>query len=70
MEKGGRKHVEGGAGDGVSLDSSESPDGAQLQSYCDLEGGKRSQRLGMVQPACRSLICMLSVACATDHNEF
>lgn len=56
MEQGGRKHVEGGTGDGVSLESSESSDGAQLQSYCDLEGGKRSQRLEMVHPTCRSLI--------------
>lgn len=70
MEQGGRKRVEGRAGDGVILESSESSDGAQLQSYCDLEGGKRSQRLVMVQPACRRLICMLSVACATDRDEF
>lgn len=70
MEKGGRKRVEGGAWDGVSLETSESPDGAQLQSCCDLEGDKRSQRLEMVQSTCRSLTCMLSVACATDHYEF
>lgn len=57
--------MEGGSRDGVSLESSENPDGAQLQSCCDLEGGKRSQSLEMVQPT-----CMLSVAWATDRDEF